>query len=53
MFLVMFITWDSKENMLSRGELFSPAAIQGDEDEHEALGVEGGPAEEERDDNNN
>ena len=39
--------------MLSRGQLFGPAAVQGDKDEHEALGVEGGPAEEERGDNNN
>ena len=39
--------------MLSRGECFSPAAIESDEDKHETLGVEGSPAEEERENNNN
>ena len=39
-------TWDNKEDMLSRNECFSPAVIEADEDKHETLGVEGGPAEE-------
>ena len=39
--------------MLSRGECLGPAAVQRDKDEHEALGVKGGPAEEEGRNNNN
>ena len=39
--------------MLSRGEGLGPAAVQRDQDKHEALGVEGGPTEEERRNNNN
>ena len=39
--------------MLGRGEGFSPAAVESDEDKHEALGVEGRPTEEEREDDNN
>ena len=39
--------------MLSRGEGLGPAAVQRDQDKHEALGVEGGPTEEEGGNNNN
>ena len=49
----MKTTWDDEEDVLSRGEGFSPAAVESDEDKHEALGVEGGPAEEEGEDDNN
>ena len=39
--------------MLNLGESSVPPAVQGDQHEHQALGVEGGPAEEERNHNNN
>ena len=47
------LTWDDEENVLSRSECFSPSAIESDQDKHEALGVEGRPTEEERENNNN
>ena len=47
------ITGDDKKNVLNRSERFSPSAIESDQDKHETLGVEGRPAEEERENNNN
>ena len=47
------LTWNHKYDVLSRSEVLSPVAIESDEDEHEALGVEGSPAEEECEDNCN
>ena len=42
----MQVTRDDEENMLSRSECLGPAAIESDEHKHEALGVEGRPADE-------
>ena len=47
------LTRDDEEDVLSRGECLGPAAVESDEDKHEALGVEGRPTEEEGEDNNN
>ena len=46
-------TWDYEKYVLSWGECLSPGPVESDEDEHEALGVEGRPAEEEGEHNNN
>ena len=47
------LTRDDEKDVLSGGECLGPAAVERDEDKHEALGVEGGPAEEEGEDDNN
>ena len=47
------LTWDDEKNVLNRSECFSPSAIESDQDKHQALGVEGRPAEEERKHNDN
>ena len=46
-------TWGDEENVLSREKCFSPSAIESDQDKHQALGVEGRPAEEEWKHNDN
>ena len=47
------LTWDDEENVLNREKCLGPASKESDKDKHEALGVEGRPADEERKDNDN
>ena len=47
------LTWRQEEQMVRVPVVLVPASVQCDDDEHEALGVEGGPADEENDHDNN